>query len=216
MRVDVLATGSTGNAVLISRRILVDIGVPYKTIEPYTAPVRLVLLTHCHSDHWQTSTARALYRARPGLRWGCCEWMIPKLAEAGIPPGRIDLYQPEKTYDYGVFKIRAEPVPHNVPNTGYHIYVGTERCFYATDCSSLEHVDAAGYDLLLVEGNHGEDEIRQRIAEKQAAGEYAYEVNAIRNHLSRERALDWIARQAGPNTEYMLLHEHVEKTDKRE
>lgn len=46
---EVLATGSTGNCVIIEKNIMVDCGVPYKTVEKYMNNVKLVLLTHVHS-----------------------------------------------------------------------------------------------------------------------------------------------------------------------
>lgn len=53
-------------------------------------------------------------------------------------------------------------------------------------------------------------EIEERIVEKQARGEFAYETRAAQNHLSQEQALDWLARNAGPNSMYVFLHQHKE------
>ncbi len=49
MTYEVVATGSTGNAVILNDQILIDIGVPFKKIEPYMKNLKLVLLTHIHS-----------------------------------------------------------------------------------------------------------------------------------------------------------------------
>lgn len=49
MDYEIISTGSTGNAVLINKFILIDIGVPYKTIARLTKSLKLVLLTHIHS-----------------------------------------------------------------------------------------------------------------------------------------------------------------------
>lgn len=48
MNYEVLATGSTGNCVILNGSIAIDIGVPYKTVKPYAKGLRLVLLTHVH------------------------------------------------------------------------------------------------------------------------------------------------------------------------
>ena len=48
MNYEVLATGSSGNCVIINESIAIDIGVPYKKIKPYAKNLRLVLLTHVH------------------------------------------------------------------------------------------------------------------------------------------------------------------------
>ena len=48
MNYEVLATGSSGNCVIINESIAIDIGAPYKKIKPYAKNLRLVLLTHVH------------------------------------------------------------------------------------------------------------------------------------------------------------------------
>lgn len=49
MDFEVVKTGSKGNFFVINRMIAVDMGVPYKTVEPYAKALKLVLLTHIHS-----------------------------------------------------------------------------------------------------------------------------------------------------------------------
>ena len=48
MNYEVLATGSSGNCVIINESIAIDIGVPFKKIEAYSKNLRLVMLTHVH------------------------------------------------------------------------------------------------------------------------------------------------------------------------
>ena len=77
MMYDILATGSSGNAVVINGEILIDCGVPMKKLREsgYIQRLRLVLLTHEHGDHFNAAAVRALHRERPALRWACCGWM---------------------------------------------------------------------------------------------------------------------------------------------
>lgn len=217
MTYDILATGSTGNAVVINGSILIDCGVPYKTIEQsgYIKDLRLVLLSHEHGDHFKPSTVGRLHQERPAIRWGCCEWMVPHLLDAGVDKRVIDIYMPGIGTNYYKDKTIIIPVevPHNVPNCGYKIFSFLERgekLFYVTDTGSLDSVTADGYDLYLLESNHTKAEIEARVAEKIAHGEFAYEYRAAQNHLSQEQALDWLARNAGPNSRYEFLHQHKE------
>lgn len=46
---EVLATGSSGNCVVIGGSIMVDCGVPFKLVESHLNNVKLLLLTHIHS-----------------------------------------------------------------------------------------------------------------------------------------------------------------------
>lgn len=215
MTYEIIATGSAGNAVLINGCILVDCGVSWKKLQPYAKQIKLVLLTHQHGDHFKPATVRALHRERPAVRWGCCEWMVGPLIEAGTHKSAIHAYETGTPYFYAsdsiACTIKAEEISHNARNCAYSIWQNKERIFYATDCSSLDGIEAKNYDLYMIEANHTSAEIEARIAAKQAAGEYAYEIEAARNHLSREQAEDWLARNAGPNSKYVFLHQHREK-----
>lgn len=218
MTYNVISTGSKGNAVVINDQILIDCGVPYKLLEPVVKGLKLVLLTHIHGDHFRPATARALHRERPALRFGCCEWMVGPLLEAGVGKRVIDVISPYEGNDAavlykGLAAIHPEFIPHNVPNCAWHIFDGKEHLFYATDCGTLDGIKAKDYDLYLVEANHTRAELEARVAEKQAKGEFAYELAAATNHLSREQAEDWLYQQMGPNSRYAFLHQHQEGED---
>lgn len=212
MMFNIISTGSKGNAVIINDHILIDVGVPYKLLAPYVKDLRLVLLTHEHGDHFVPSTVQRLHKERPALRFGCCEWMVPHLLSAGVAARVIDLYRPEYVVEYQSqnLLIRPEPLTHNVPNCGYHIYANGKRLFYATDTGTLDGIEAKGYDLYLVEANHTKADIAARAAEKVARGEYAYEFRAAENHLSREQTEDWLYQNMGPCSLYAFLHGHEE------
>ena len=215
----VIGSGSSGNAVVIERQILIDCGLPAKRILPYAPVLKLVLLTHIHGDHFHPATVRALHRERPTLRWGCCEWMVPPLLDAGVDRRQIDVYElngMDYLYSWNMWSmgdvgIMPVELSHNVRNCGYHIrFPDGRKVFYATDTGYIDNVKAPGYDLYLIEANHTEAEIAARIAEKHASGAYAYEEQAAVNHLSREQAEAWLARNAGPESRYVFLHGHQE------
>lgn len=212
MTYNIISTGSKGNAVTINREILVDCGVPMRALGAAKQRLQLVLLTHIHGDHFKPRTVRALAQERPALRWGCCDWMVRPLLDAGVDKHMIDVLYPWSTADYGHFKVRPEPLVHNVPNCGYHIQFGSERLFYATDTGTLAGVQAKGYDLYLIESNHTRADIEARIAAKQAAGEFAYEYAAAQNHLSYEQAMEWLAKNMSPLAKVEFLHGHKPTT----
>ena len=213
MTYNIISTGSKGNAVVINDQILIDCGVPYKLLKSTLKNLKLSLLTHIHGDHFKPETVRALHRERPTLRFGCCEWMVVPLLEAGVDKRVIDVYDPTiKAFLMygGDLSIRPESLFHNVPNCGYHIKANGERLFYATDTGTLDGIEANGYDLYLIEANHTRAELDERIAEKQAKGEFSYEISAASNHLSQEQAEDWLYQQMGPNSKYVFLHQHTD------
>lgn len=223
MTYKIIATGSGGNAVLLNGCILIDCGVSMKKLEPFLRDLRLVLLTHIHGDHFKKATIRAIAKARPALRWGCCEWLAGPLMEAGVDPRMIDVFRPidgETEFLYPTIGIRVRPVEltHNVQNCGYHIHTMdmSEKAFYATDTGSLDGIEARGYRLYLVEANHKEDEIQARIAAKQAAGEsFIYEVAAAKNHMSYEKTTAWLQENMGPDSVWVQLHQHKEESHEK-
>ena len=217
MTYEIISTGSKGNAVVLDGVILVDCGVSWKKLRPYAQKLRLVLLTHVHGDHFKPATVRALHRERPGLRWCCCPWMVEPLLEAGVSKRVIDVVEaePGPGAQYGDW-LYVIPVAtaHNVPNCAWRIttyYEDGWSAFYATDCATLDGIRATDYDWYFVEANHGEAEIEERIAAKLEAGEFSYEAAARENHMSREQAMDWLAANMGPNSRYVLLHQHEEE-----
>ena len=216
---NVISTGSQGNAVILNNEILIDCGVPYKKIKQYVQDLRLVLLTHEHGDHFNPTTIRKLHETRPTLRFGCCEWMVSHLLAADVSPRVIDVYSIASSttfneYDRGRVIILAFPLLHDVPNCGYKILIGDKTALYATDTATMGGISAPGLDLYMIEANHTEEEIEERIRNKKESGAYIYEYRVEDTHLSRESADFWLAMNAGPNSKVIYLHQHIETTRK--
>lgn len=49
MNYEIIASGSSGNALLIENKILIDCGVPFSKISSFYKDIKAVLLTHVHS-----------------------------------------------------------------------------------------------------------------------------------------------------------------------
>ena len=90
------------------------------------------------------------------------------------------------------------------------IHFPAGKVFYATDTNNLNGITARHYDLYMIEANFEDDVIREKIAAKKAAGEYAYERRVLKNHLSKAKCDDFIYRNIGPGSEYVYLHCHVD------
>lgn len=220
MNYKIIATGSSGNAVVLDDHILLDCGVPFKRLEPYIKNLRLVLLTHVHSDHFNAATIRRLHQERPLLRFGCCEWLVGPLQWAGVSPANIDPYTPWEAYAYengpgATLTVRPFPLAHDVENCGYKVKAQagavTERALYATDTASMDGVMAPGFDLYMIEANYTEAELEERIRRKTEAGEFVYEYRAAASHMSREQADAWLRANAGPFSNIVYLHGHREE-----
>ncbi len=209
MKYKIIATGSTGNAIVIEENILIDCGVSFRKLKDYYKQLKIVLLTHIHADHFNKTTIKKLSQKRPTLRFGCCEWLVNGLVECGVDKANIDIFEIGKTYDYSEFKISPLYLYHDVSNCGYRLFMNDKKVLYITDTHTLEGIEARGYDLYLVEANYDDEEIEQRIKEKQEKGEFIYEYRAKETHLSQKQTDEFLLANMGANSSYEYLHEHV-------
>ena len=216
MNYKIIATGSTGNAVVLNDTILIDCGVTFKALKDVYKNLQIVLLTHRHIDHFKPTTIRKLAEERPTLRFGCCEWLVNDLVNAGIPKQSIDVFEIGKIYDYKAFKVSPIKLYHNVKNCGYRIFANGEKAIYATDTGHLKGITAKDYNLYLIEANYTEEDLEQRIIEKTANGEYCYELNLASRHLSHEQASEFLMQNMGEHSEYVFLHQHQSKKKPQE
>lgn len=211
MNYNLISTGSKeGNCLIINDVLCLDCGVSYKKLAPHVKNLQLVFISHCHSDHIKIPTIRKLATDRPSLRFAGGPFIAEQFLKAGVQSSQIDVLDAGNRYDYGAFQIEPIELYHDVPCFGLKIYMNDEKSLFATDTGYIDHIEAKDFDWFFLEANHEQAEIEARIAEKQARGEFAYETRAAQTHLSLEQAMDWIARNAGPQSRYVLLHQHKE------
>lgn len=210
MNYNIIATGSAGNAVVINDFMLIDCGVSLRSLSKVKKALKIVLLTHIHSDHFNETTIRRLADERPTLRFACCEWMLPALLACGVAEKNIDLLKIGKMYNYGGFKLSPIQLYHDVDNCGWRIFIGNEKAIYFTDTSTVKGISAKKYDLYLVEANYSEPEIQERIRAKEVLGQYIYEYRVIKTHLSKEECDQWLLDNIDDNSKYVYLHQHKE------
>lgn len=201
---NVLATGSTGNCEIYHRTIAIDMGVPWSVIKPYLFDLQIILLSHCHTDHFNISTIKRLASQRPTLRFACGEWMLPLLY--GIK--NVDVLDLNKWYDYGQFKISIGHSYHDVPNCFFRIEKNGYKIFRATDTAHLIGVEAKEYQLYCLESNYNEETVFESISRIENRGEYAYQRGAVNSHLSEQQAREFIFKNKGDNYSIVRLHEH--------
>ena len=178
-------------------------GIPFSKIKPYLFDIQIVLLSHAHSDHFNYSTIKRLSKERPALRFGCGEWMFPLLE--GIK--NVDVYELNKWYDYGSFKISIGKLYHDTENCFFRIEKNGYKIFRATDTCTLEGITAKNYDLFCIESNYNEDTVYETISELEARGEFAHQRGSLNTHLSEQQSRDFIFKNRGEHSRVLRLHE---------
>ena len=199
----VISSGSEGNAVIYNNAIMVDCGVSLKALQEVKRSLKIVLLTHKHSDHLKIRTLQRLQAERPTLRVACGDFLLEELPCIK----NIDVLQVGKIYDYGAFKVSPVKLYHDVPNFGWRIFLPNgQKIFHATDTVHLEGITAKGYDLYAIEHNYCEEYIQQAIEEAHAKGEYTHAYGNINTHLSIQQARAFIKANRKESSEVLELH----------
>ena len=199
----VISSGSEGNAVIYNNAIMVDCGVSLKALQEVKRSLKIVLLTHKHSDHLKIRTLQRLQAERPALRVACGDFLLEELPCIK----NIDVLQVGKIYDYGAFKVSPVKLYHDVPNFGWRIFLPNgQKIFHATDTVHLEGITAKGYDLYAIEHNYCEEYIQQAIEEARANGEYTHAYGNINTHLSIQQARAFIEANRKESSEVLELH----------
>lgn len=211
MNYKIISSCGTGNATIIRDIILIDCGVTFRRLEKYYKKLKLVLLTHIHADHFRKETIKRLAEERPTLRFACCEWLLDPLLKCGVNRKNIDILEIGTRYDYKLFKIVPVKLYHDVPQCGYRVLFDDYKVIYMTDTKTVDGISAKNYDLYLIEGNYEDDELEERIRQKQEKQKYCYEYRAKDTHLSKGQASDFLLNNMGENSEYVFMHEHVER-----
>ena len=203
IQTQVISSGSEGNAVIYNNAIMVDCGVSFKALQEVKRSLKIVLLTHKHSDHLKIRTLQRLQAERPALRVACGDFLLEELPCIK----NIDVLQVGKIYDYGAFKVSPIKLYHDVPNFGWRIFLPDgQKIFHATDTVHLEGISAKGYDLYAIEHNYCEEYIQQAIEEARANGEYTHAYGNINTHLSIQQARAFIEANRKESSEVLELH----------
>jgi len=202
MKFRVISTGSKGNAVLYDDSFLVDCGVSYTKIKNFN--IKIVFLTHIHSDHLNLNALKSLQNNNPKVRIVCGSWMIPSLE--ALKKANIDVLDFGVWYEFGIVKACMVKLYHDVENCGYRFILNNEKIFHATDTYTLQGIQAKGYDLYAIEHNYDEDLISDIIDKKISSGQYAYERKAMKNHLSIQDAEAFIIENRKKTSKVIKLH----------
>ena len=192
MKINIIGTGSAGNAILFCDSVLLDAGLPYKYLSEYAQQIEAVLLTHIHGDHFNKSAIRSLYINNEKIKFCCGEFLEQSLIDLGIEKSRIIILELGKKYCIGDITFSPVFLHHDVKNFGYRIMQNGHKHFHATDAANLDGISAKDYDSATVEANHDLDSANRIIRERTINGEFCHLSRAIKTHLSVDKAIKFI------------------------
>ena len=212
VRVFVLGTGSSGNALLVESagtRVLVDAGIgPRKTearlaqlgVDFSDARIDAVVATHQHGDHFgEIARLARAFSATIYLHRGIDADPVRKRFD-------VQVYEPGRPFRVGTLVVEAEHVPHDAPQVALRVAEdgGGAALGVAPDVGRVTPGLArllAGCDAALVEANH--------CTEMLAWGPYPERlkrrVSGGLGHLSNVQTADLAARLSGSRLTRMWL-----------
>lgn len=211
LRLCPLASGSSGNAAYVATdrtSILVDCGTSarevvqrLRSIEVEPASLHGILITHAHVDHYRAagtlnarfgvpvyvdpSTARALARNGISTSWR-------RLRETRPIPDRIgdlEVLPMDTSHGSGAEDGRT---------VAYRFSDGRKRIAVVTDLGRVDEPirsPLVGIDAILIEANHSESRIREKLEDRTFAGDWPYLqwVLSDRGHLSNRQCGEALA-----------------------
>lgn len=213
MKYNIISSSSSGNCYIYNDDLMIDVGVGFNKIEPYYKNIKLVLLSHEHSDHFKLRTIKKLAQERPTLKFACGDFLVNKLIKAGVEKKNIYVLQLGKTYDFGKYIIKPVEAIHDVDNFGYKITIKKigYKILHITDTVKLNHINAKHYDFYGIEGNYKKEELLERRKEHLENGDYDLERRIMNTHTSYEECIDYFLANAKETSILEVLHQHVEK-----
>lgn len=207
MQIKVLASGSSGNAYIVSdgrTTLLLDAGIPLKAIQVGTNfTVRKIagaFITHSHQDHSKAAKDLARYGVNIYTSRGTIE-------ACGLTGHRLRPVKALQEITVGTFKVLPFDVEHDAPEPLGFLFASTatgEKLLYFTDTYFVRY-RFNGLTHIMAECNYTQDGIDRSIA----AGYIPVEMvpRLVKAHMSLEHLLEMLkANDLRQVRQIYLLH----------
>lgn len=151
MKVDILASGSSGNCVLIDDCLVIDAGA--NVTLPESARPEAVLITHGHTDH-----TKFLQKKFGGLPFYTSQEVVDDMQKRNpyfvanvLKHGVWNTIEME----HGCYNVSTLKLTHDAPCVGFIIVGEDEMILYATDFNEiLTPITLSGFDRIFIECNN--------------------------------------------------------------
>lgn len=208
MKYNVLGSSSKGNSIIVEDFLLLDCGVSYKKLKPYLSKIKLIFISHEHSDHLNEKTIKQIAYNYPTIKFitGCPK-VVEKIYIQGIHPNNIYILQDGIEYNLGAIKVKLDYLYHDVDNYALHWEYKDKKGLYAVDTCRIDQIEAKNYDLYLIEANYKEELLEYHKQNCTDDNQLFYLNRVDSTHLSWEKANDFLINNMGDNSEYQYIHQ---------
>lgn len=204
MQYKVIASSSRGNCTYINGDILVDVGISFSKIEKVldVRKLKLILITHQHSDHLSITTLKKILSIKKKIKVLCNEVVGEILDKEKIKHNVIKINQQAIIKNDKLEKYYIEPfaLTHDVQNFGYRVRIEEfgqtlYKVFYATDTGHLDGIDAKEYDYYFIESNYQDENLQSFDA-----------IRVSKTHLSEEQCVNFYVMNKKETSELIRMH----------
>lgn len=200
-RINVLASGSTGNCAVVSdgtTSVLIDTGIPAAKIS-MLKDVAAILLTHEHGDHAKFANAISERYEKP--LYG----LFDTLSNIHAPERLLIPVEPNKAVRIGNLKVVPFLLNHDVPCCGYYMLNEyNESLAWISDTSEIDAEITA--DIYCIECNYDEETLDERGQNGDIPVNVYGRLISDWGHMSIQRAAEYIKTYAPENAVVIAHH----------
>lgn len=208
MKYEIIGSSSKGNAIVLEDIILLDCGVSYTKLYECLKKIKLIFVSHLHKDHLLPSTIKKIAYEHPNIKFIVSSYDVYiKLTDCGVNRKNVYKLNPNVWYDLKAFKVKTQPVFHDVQNHCIHIEINGKKAIYIVDTNNVNNITAKNYDLFLIENNYQKDVLQKHIDECEDENKLYYLNRVPKTHLSAEECNSFLIENMGDNSEFCYIHQ---------
>lgn len=210
-------TGSKGNSASIyydELGFLIDIGKPYKYIEPLLYDKSFILITHIHGDHIKWTTYKKIREDFPHIKILANNEVNEELLKRKLKPVDV-IFSDNLQFTIGDVKFTCLQNYHGAgveraDTQGFILESPHETLLFATDLSTtIEYSDYLEknnlkLDVILLEGNYREEVIEFY----EMRGHTGFDIfnNGSYRHLAISEFEEFVEKWKKPDARIKMLH----------
>jgi Cft2 family RNA processing exonuclease len=209
MKYEIINSGSDGNCIIINGNFMIDCGVSYKRIKNLLKNIKLIFVSHSHSDHLNKKTIKQITYNFPTIKFvvGSTDLVNTLVEHSNVNKKNIYALPSNKWFDLGMLKVKLEQLEHDVPNHLIKFQIGAKKGVYIVDTNSVKNIKAKDYDLFLIEANYKKEILEKHKQEKNENDEYNHLYRVENTHLSYEEANDFLIENMKGDSQFEYIHQ---------
>ena len=209
MNYKIINSGSDGNCIIINGNFMIDCGVSYKRIKNILKNIKLIFVSHSHSDHLNKKTIKQIAYNFPTIKFvvGSTDLVNTLVEHSNVNKKNIYALPSNKWFDLGMLKLKLEQLEHDVPNHLIKFQIGAKKGIYIVDTNSVKNIKAKDYDLFLIEANYKKEILEKHKQEKNENDEYNHLYRVENTHLSYEEANDFLIENMKSDSQFEYIHQ---------